>query len=212
MPAGVSDKVVPAPGSFTSEGESNLATTIAPDAGIFDAFDTPVFMAKTLEVGAIGQVCRLSGAGGAPGKPPRFSLTALAPARVTAIEGRLHEGKQGPMKKSWPFGATPPPLGNFAAPLLLVRVAPVEVDTTPPDDLPMATFRDAVLRSLDGGALCEALRGKANYHRLILSQVENYPRLVTCAQTHLPMSSGERMALSAMDLAARARAVFAKLG
>jgi hypothetical protein len=85
MPAGQAAKVVAPPGHFTSEGESDLLMSIPPGVRTFDAFKLPYFMAPSLEVGAVGQVCRLSGSGGAPGKPPRFSLTAQATARLTIL-------------------------------------------------------------------------------------------------------------------------------
>lgn len=72
MPAGQTSNVVPAPGHFTSVAESYLLMSIAPDTRSFDAFDMLYFMTPSLKVGAIGQLCRLTGSGGAPGKPPRF--------------------------------------------------------------------------------------------------------------------------------------------
>lgn len=64
-------------------------------------------------------------------------------ARITEILGRLHEGRLVPVKKRWIFGATPPPLGDYTAPLLQVRVQAVEPDLTPPYDLPVEIFRAA---------------------------------------------------------------------
>lgn len=207
MPAGQTSNVVPAPGHFTSVGESDLLTSIAPDTESFDAFELPYFMAPSVKVGAIGQVCWLTGSGGAPGKPPRFSLTAQMTARITEIIGRLHEGRLVPVKKTWIFGAKPPPLGDYAAPLLQVRVQAVEPDITPPDDLPVEIFRAALLASLSDGALAGALGGQARFHHIVLSASDNYQQLANFALRHLPMASTRRADLSAMDFAPRVKAL-----
>ncbi|RVV98826.1 hypothetical protein EKE94_07980 [Mesobaculum littorinae] len=207
MPAGQASNVVPAPGHFTSEGESDILTSISPGTDSFDAFELPYFMAPSVEVGAIGQVCWLTGRGGPPGKPPRFSLTAQMPARITEIIGRLHEGRVVPEKKTWIFGAKPPPLGDYAAPLLQVRVQAVDPDITAPDDIPVEVFRAALLSSLSDGALAGALGGQARFHHIVLSASDDYQQLANFALHHLPISATRRAALSAMDFAPRIQAL-----
>ncbi|MEJ6393802.1 hypothetical protein V8J82_11075 [Gymnodinialimonas sp. 2305UL16-5] len=212
MAAGQCAAVLPSGGHFTSKGESDLAMAISPDADIWDAFKRPYFMAATLEVGAIGQVCRLDGSGGSPKEPQSYRLHALAPARLTQIVGRLHDGQSIPLKKTWIFGKTPPPLGDHSHPLLLAKVELIEPDNTLPTDIDVADFRAAVLRSLKDGALREVLAGEASYHALILAKVDNPRQLVSFALRHLPMETTARMTLSASDLKTRAHALMAQLG
>ncbi|MEX3014183.1 hypothetical protein [Gymnodinialimonas hymeniacidonis] len=211
IPAGLSKNVVPPRGHFTSEGESNLLMSITPEARAFDAFRMPYFIGASLEIGAIGQICRFSGSGGAPGRPPRFTLTSQFTARITAIEGRLHEGTVIPLKKRWLFGSSPPPLGDYLAPLLQVRAEFVEPDMKPPQDLPLEAFKAALLESLDSGSLSEALGNVAAYHRLVLAEVESYPALATFAAQHLPMNAKTRADLSAKDFAPRVHALMEHL-
>ena len=163
------------------------------------------------KVGAIGQVCQLSGSGGAPGKPPRFYLTAQSTARITKINGRLHEGRLFRMKKAWIFGAAPPPLGDYAASLLQANVQAVIPDTSLPDDLPTETFRAAILASLSNGALADELEGQAKFHHILLSATDNYQQLESFALCHLPMAATQRADLSAMDFAPRVRALLDQL-
>jgi len=211
IPAGQTSNAVPAPGHFTSRGESNLLMAIAPDAQVFDAFSMPFFMGPIVEVGAAGQVCRLSQSGGAPGEPSRFGLTAQVTARITEITGRLHEGGLVPLPQDGGKEAIQPPLGEYSAPLLQVRVQVVEPDTAPPDDLPMETFRAVLLASLSDGILADELGGQARFHHIMLSDSDDIRLLANFTLRHLPMAATRRSELSAMDFAPQARALLDQL-
>ncbi|MBM7069150.1 hypothetical protein [Actibacterium sp. 188UL27-1] len=67
--AGLSCNVAPTGMVFVSQGESKPGEAVAEDADRFALFDTPIFMARAITPGALGQVCDINGSGGAPIEP-----------------------------------------------------------------------------------------------------------------------------------------------
>ena len=200
MAAGLSENVGGTGARFSSQGESNLGQAVAEGGDSFAMFDVAFFMAPKIEPGAIGQVCRVNGAGGAPKKPRQYRLAALGPARIVEVQGVMEHGAV----VETPPGDVPVPAG-YQAPLASVTVEPIHVDLAPPDDPDPAALRVVVVDAMaPGGKLAEQFSASAaEYHRITLGDPSEPFGVDAFAIRCLPLTAAERLELATTDLGPR---------
>lgn len=196
-------------GRLQSSGESDLEQLVASEfrnlsfrdqkPGMPKLMGSTFFAAPSPEPGSLGLLCTLSGVSSPRGKPKTFSLSPSGPARLLEIAGRLHEGEIIPLRRRWPFGKSPPPLGDFKAPLLAVRVEPIFPDETNIGDIDTAALKSALLTRFS-----QQSSGLSQFHHARVSAMSDPAWMVRTAMEHLPWDSDVLLGLSAMDLPARA--------
>lgn len=201
-PAFVSTNVARPGQSFNSQGEAPIEAAVAPDAGKFVLFDTPVVAAASLAAGSLAVVAVCHGSGGVPGQAKRYSFRARRTVRIVAQDGMFAAGQFSKLGKEGFFRrrTKPVPVDALAA----VTIEPY----TPAADVPMtvdpATLKAAVLAQLaDDGALAKRIGGVATYESLRIAASDDPDFLSNWLLDNLPLPAEERLAISVLPINAR---------
>jgi len=181
------------PGNFTSTGEAPLEEALRKERR--ELFDQPVVVAARIDPDAPAVIAKINGAGGAPGKPKRFSLRARRLVRITQADGMFHEGRHQPLPTKGLLRRKTLPLPDLA--LHAVRIAPWDVAPDTPLSTDLEDLRDRVLSALKDGPLAAHLGGLASYETLQVRalQADGVPPWLI---RNLPLSASERLRLAGL--------------